>query len=215
MRKIYGVNASPFVRKVRVALAEKGLDYEMEPVMPFGQSEEYMKISPLGKIPTYQEDDFIVPDSSVIIHYLEQTNPEPPLYPADPRECARALFLEEYGDTALVNAAAAVFVQRVVNPKIKGEPTDEDAVKKTLEEDLPPLFDYLESQLTEGASTILASGFTVADIAIGSPFVNLSHGGEQIDAGRWPKLAKYVDGLFERASFKSLIEEEREFFAAA
>ncbi|NIR35171.1 MAG: glutathione S-transferase family protein, partial [Actinobacteria bacterium] len=47
---LHGVNASPFVRKVRVALIEKGIDYELIPVMPMGVSEEFKKISPLGKI---------------------------------------------------------------------------------------------------------------------------------------------------------------------
>ena len=56
MRKVHGVGASPFVRKVRVALAEKGLDYELEPVLPFGASAEFKKISPLGKIPVLQEE---------------------------------------------------------------------------------------------------------------------------------------------------------------
>ena len=51
MPTIHGVNASPFVRKVRVAMLEKGLDYDLEPVMPIGVSDEFKKLSPLGKIP--------------------------------------------------------------------------------------------------------------------------------------------------------------------
>ena len=69
---LHGVNASPFVRKARIALAEKGVDYELVPVMPMGQTQEYMKMSPLGKIPCYQEGDFTLPDSSCIIAYLER-----------------------------------------------------------------------------------------------------------------------------------------------
>ena len=67
MPTVLGVNASPFVRKVRVALAEKGIDYELNPVMPIGQSPEYLRKSPLGKVPCYEDGDFTLPDSSCII----------------------------------------------------------------------------------------------------------------------------------------------------
>ena len=73
MPKIHGVNASPFVRKTRVALAEKGIVYELVPVMPIGVSDEFKKISPLGKIPCYQDGDFTLPDSSCICAFLERT----------------------------------------------------------------------------------------------------------------------------------------------
>ena len=81
---LHGVNASPFVRKARVALAEKGIEYETVPVMPMGQPAEYYEISPLGKIPCYVEGDFALPDSSVIIAYLERKQSEPRLYPETP-----------------------------------------------------------------------------------------------------------------------------------
>jgi glutathione S-transferase len=58
--------------------------------------------SPLGKIPCFQDGDYTLPDSSCIIAYLERTNPRPALYPEDPKEYGRALFLEEYADSRLV-----------------------------------------------------------------------------------------------------------------
>ena len=56
--------------------------------------------------------------------------------------------------------------------------------------------------------------FSVADIAIGSVFVNMQHAGEAVDAGRWPKLAAYVDRIHARPSFKGLIEEEKAAFTS-
>ena len=52
MIKIYGVHGSPFVRKVLVALDFKGIPYEIVPQMPFSGDKEYLKINPLGKVPT-------------------------------------------------------------------------------------------------------------------------------------------------------------------
>jgi glutathione S-transferase len=79
MPTLYGSLGSPFVRKAIVALTEKGIAYEHDPVVPFGPNPEYRKISPLGKIPAFRDGDRTLADSSVIIAYLERTNPEPPL----------------------------------------------------------------------------------------------------------------------------------------
>ena len=51
---LYGVNVSPFVRKVRVALAEKNIAHEHESVNPMSPPENYREISPLGKIPAWR-----------------------------------------------------------------------------------------------------------------------------------------------------------------
>lgn len=212
MPKLHGVNLSPFVRKVRVALAEKNIAYEQDPVLPFGPREELMKISPLGKIPVYEEDGFTVPDSSVIISYLEQTHPNPPLYPSDPRDRARALFLEEFADTRILERVQPVFFERVVNPRFMNKETDSARVEEALKEGLPPVFDYLESQVSQGDAAV-AGRFSVADIAIGSFFVNLMHAGEKVDASRWPKLAAYLEAVHARPSFKALIEEESKALA--
>ena len=48
MIQVHGVLLSPFVRKVRAVFEEKGLAYELNPVMPFGATDEFKRISPLG-----------------------------------------------------------------------------------------------------------------------------------------------------------------------
>ena len=209
---LYGVNASPFVRKTRIALIEKGIDYDSVPQMPMGQPPEYFEISPLGKIPCYVEGDFSLPDSSAIIAYLEKKAPNPPLYPSEPQAFARALWYEEYADSKLAEMAGKVFFNRVVKAKMMKQPVDADAVAEGLA-GLPPLFDYLDKEI--GDRDVLAgSHFSVADIAVCSMFVNLRHAGEAVDAGRWPSLATYVERHHGRPSFKSVIEEETAVFAS-
>ena len=198
MSTLHGINASPFVRKTRIALKEKGIDYELAPVMPINVSDEFKQISPLGKIPVYSPQDGVnIPDSSVIIAYLEKVQPQPPLYPSDPVDFARALFLEEYGDSAVVNAAGTVFRQRIVAPMFLGETTDEAVVKEALEVTLPPLLTYLDKQ-AEAGEFLVGGAFSVADIGITSPFINLLHTGETVDAGSYPNLARYLGGMFAR-----------------
>jgi glutathione S-transferase len=215
MPTVYGVNASPFVRKVRVFLAEKNISYDLEPIIPINVSPDYKKISPLGKIPAYRDGDLTLCDSSVICAYLERVKPEPALYPADPYEYARALWFEEYGDSGLAAVAGGkIFLERIVAPRFLNRPTDEAVVNKAINEELPPLFDYLESQLTADGA-IVGKMFSIGDIGIATQFVNMRHGGVTVDAVRWPKLAQYVDRVHSRPSFKALIEEEAAAFRSA
>ena len=210
MPTVYGVPISPFVRKVRVAMAEKGIAYDLDPVVPVNVSPEYRKISPLGKVPAFRDGDKTLADSSVIIAYLERTHPNPPLYPSDPYEYARALWFEEYADGGLLTIIGPkIFFQKIVAPRFFNQKTDEAVVKKAVEEELPPMLDYLESQLAPGASTLVGKQFTVGDIGVASQFVNLSHAGYGVDTKRWPKLAAYLAAVHERPSFRPLIAEER------
>jgi glutathione S-transferase len=215
MPVLHGVNASPFVRKVRIALKEKGIAYELDPVLPFGVSDEFKKMSPLGKVPCYTPKEGVhIPDSSVIIAYLERTKPSPALYPANPEDFARALFLEEYGDSVVVAAAGAVFFNRIVGPKFLNQPGDPKAIETALTETLPPLLAWLDGQI-KGKEFFVGGQFSVADIGVTSPFVNLQHAGETVDAGKYPNLAKYLTAMMARPSIKELIEEEKAFFQQA
>src|SRR5262245_34239765 len=215
MPTVIGANASPFVRKVRAALAEKKIAYDLEPLIPINVSAEFKKISPLGKIPVYRDGHVTICDSSIICAYLERRHPTPALYPADAYEFARALWFEEYGDTALVNVVGAkIFFKKVVAPAFLNQPVDEAAIQKAVDEDLPPLFDYLESQL--GSSEGIAGGrFSIGDIGIVTQFVNLRHAGFSPDTKRWPKLARYVARTLERPSFHALWKEEAAAFGSA
>ena len=212
MRTVMGVSASPFVRKVRVVLAEKGLEYELVPVFPGPQAPpDWRQTSPLGKVPAFKDGDRIINDSSVICAYIERTAPEPRLYPSDPYEYARALWFEEYGDGGIAPVSGGkIFFPRVVGPKFFNQPTDEAAVEKAIAEELPPLFDYLESQLT--GEFLVGKSLTIGDIGIGTQFVNLQHASVAPDAKRWPKLSKYVARLLGRPSFAALIQEEKAAF---
>ena len=215
MLKVHGAGASPFVRKVRAALLEKNVPYELNPVIPFGVSAEFKKMSPLGKIPVLEDGNRTLPDSSVILAYLERVHPTPPLYPSDPYEYARALWFEEYADGGMVAVIGAkIFFPKVIGPLFFNRPADTAAIDKAIAEDLPPLFDYLESQLKPGG-WFAGNMFSVGDIAVASQLVNLTHAGVAVDAKRWPNLADFTKRAHGRASFAPLIEEEKAGFPQA
>ena len=212
---IHGANASPFVRKVRVALAEKGIPYELKPQMPGAAlaSPEYLKMSPLGKIPCLQDGDYTLPDSSCIIAYLERTNPKPALYPEDAKQFGRALWYEEYADSKLTETIGAVFFQRIVRKLLFKQDADEAIVRKKIDQEAPPVFDWLEGEIGD-REWLVGTRFSIADLATASPFVNFAHAGERPDAKRWPRLTAYLERIHSRPSYKALIEEEGQTFKA-
>ena len=168
--KILGVHLSPFVRKVAVVLTIKEQGYEQQPVMPGDTAPEFRALSPLGKIPVLVDGDFSVADSTAICEYLDEKYPTPAVMPADPQQRARARFLEEYGDSKLVEAASIIFIENFVNPNMRGQPSDAARVASAENELLPPHLDYLESQVPEDG--FLFGNFCTADISIVSPVIN-------------------------------------------
>ena len=163
-------------------------------------------MSPLGKIPAFEDGSVSISDSSVILAYLERSKPEPALYPSDPVHYARALWFEEYADTRLIEAIAPVFLERMIAPSVFNRPTDQAKVDESLNEKIPAAFDYLESQLD--GDHLTGPAFSVADIAVGSMLRQFHMANEGVDSSKWPKLAAYVDKVHGRASFDRTAEAE-------
>ena len=212
---VYGGSVSPFVRKVRVAMAEKELAYSLEQINPFSPPPDFVEISPLKRIPAFRDTDLPEPnnhlaDSSVICDYLEHKYPNPPLYPKEPYARARALWFEEYADSQIAsNMVRPLFFERVVKKILKLQ-TDESVCEAALRDHMPAIGDYLEKEIGNN-EYMVANAFSIADIAIGSMFVNIHHVDEGIDPARWPKLAAYVARVHARPSFRAPIEEESPF----
>ncbi|MGC8536589.1 MAG: glutathione S-transferase family protein [Rhizomicrobium sp.] len=213
---VYGGSVSPFVRKVRVVLIEKGIDYRLDPVNPFAPQPEFLAISPLKRIPVLRDTDLpepnTLPDSSVICDYLEHKYPEPALYPKAAFARARALWFEEYADSAVAETIGrGLFFERIVKRMLRQEP-DEAVCTKTLTQKIPPLFDYLEREI--GTREFLVEDhFSIADITVGSMFVNFLHAGEVPSKERWPQLSAYVARIHARPSFAGLVAEENGLIA--
>ena len=93
MIKLYTFPLSTNSRKVRIALLEKGLEFErvnVDLAKREQKNPEYLKIHPFGQVPALDDEGFIVYDSTVINEYLEDEYPYPPLMPEDSEGRARA-----------------------------------------------------------------------------------------------------------------------------
>lgn len=205
---VYGAPLSPFVRKLRLLLAEKGLDYQLQIVAPFNQPDWFFEISPLGRIPGFRDGELSLADSSVIAQYIEEQHPETiALYGHSAAERAQIRWLEKYADYELAPLTTfCVFVNRALNPTM-GKPCDEAAVQKAIEDKLPRHFDYLEKTLA-GNDYFVGNRLSMADLAFACQVINMEHGNAQIDAARWPGLAALQARLCQRDSVQAILPDE-------
>jgi glutathione S-transferase len=213
---LLGSSVSPFVRKVRVCLVEKGLEFQQEQVNPFAPPEGYHEISPLGKIPALKDGDRALCDSSVICAYLEKKHPSPALYPSDPYDYARALWFEEFADGGIMPVTGGnVFFPLVLKPLFGNKPEPDAAdvanAEQVWSEKVTPLLDYLEKQLGDGEHFVGAR-FGIADISVASILANSRHAGFAPERKRFPKLRAFLDRVWSRPSFKQSLDEETPVF---
>ncbi|WP_298188250.1 glutathione S-transferase family protein [uncultured Pseudomonas sp.] len=211
---VYGAPLSPFVRKVRLLLAEKALDYQLELILPFGkQPDWYRELSPLGRIPALKDGDLALADSSVICQYLDDKYPQSAsLFGQSPEQRAQVLWLEKYADYELAPLCTfTVFSNRVLKPS-SGQSSDEAAVHKALHEQLPPHFDYLEKTLGSG-QYLVGDSLTLADLALTCQLINMQHGDAQLDAERWPNLSAHYARIKARPSVQGVLPNEQKMLA--
>lgn len=204
---LHGVYGSPFVRKVLAVLAIKGLPFEHIQQMPFTRDEEFKKISPIGKVPAIQDGDLTVSDSTVICEYLEEAYPDNPVYPTDPATKARARWYEELGSNTVAELAAGIFFQRFMRPMAFKQDPDEELVAKIIDKQLPPLLDYIETQVPD-EGFIYGDDLYVADMSLVSPFINAGYAGYNIDAERWPKFAEFSERVKSHPAMAAILEAE-------
>jgi glutathione S-transferase len=208
MIKIYGTPLSPFVRKALLTLEYKGLEYQNEPTFPGDQSPKFRAISPLGKIPVLEHDDFAIPDTSVICRYLERIAPEPGLYPSDPKDEARAGWIEEYADTRLIETCAGVFQERLLKPKLLKQPTDEARLATLLDKGLPECLAYVESLVPE-SGYLVGDRLSIADLALVTCFIQAQYGDYDVDGKAYPKLRRYLDQAYASPLIVNRMKSER------
>lgn len=203
---LMGSSISPFVRKVMVFLAEKGVPYEHQDVNPFSPPEGFREVSPLGRIPAFRHDDRVVNDSSIICRYIERLHPTPAFYPSDPYQSARAEWIEEYMDGGFVPVAGAkVFLPLVLRPLMTGKEADETEPRKVIENELPPFFEYLNDQLGNG-EYFVGDSMSIADITVACLAVNARLAGVNPDAKRFPKLHAFLKRMHARPSLQAVIQ---------
>lgn len=204
---VYGAALSPFVRKVLFFIEEKGLEYNLENVMPGMLPDWYLDINPLGRIPSLRDGDLDLSDSAVICHYLQRkyggkTN----LLGDTPAEKAKVEWFEKYADYEVAPLATfTVFFNRALMPMM-GKSCNEEKVQEALAK-LPKHLDYLEAQLN-GNEYFVGNRFTLADIAVATQWINFEYGKERLDEQRWPNLVAHKARILGREAGQKRLAHE-------
>jgi glutathione S-transferase len=146
---LYGGLLSPFVMRVALAARAKGLDLPIK--LPDGgmKTPEFLKLNPLGKMPTLVHDGFALPESEVIVQYLEDIHPHPTIMPDHPQDRARARLLSRIADVYVMPQLAVMF---------QGKSVDSAALAAALA--------ALEHFMAKGDIHAVGHGFSVADCAL-------------------------------------------------
>ena len=160
-----------------------------------------MEISPLGRIPSLRDREIAeegpagtITDSSAICGYLEKRQPDPAIYPADPFDYGRALWLEEYADTGMAMAGGMGLFRPIIFNLFQRKEPDLDTARKTWNEKLPPLWDYLEAQL-DGGTHFIGKTITIADIAVACQIAQTDMLAGLPDQAKWPALVAHYQAM--------------------
>jgi glutathione S-transferase len=146
---LYENPISPYVQKVKIALYEKGLEFESRLPNLFGAlDEEFLRTSPRREIPTLVDDDATLFDSTIILEYLEEKYPSPALMPESPAARARARMIEDVCDTSL---EAILWGLAEIKFFGRGKGGLGEQLQKRAAEQLAGAYAYLERHMGEGA----------------------------------------------------------------
>jgi glutathione S-transferase len=108
MPTLYDAARCPYCARVRIALAEKRVEHEVVEIDLDDRPDWLYEKNPLGKVPVFEDGGLVLPESLVILEYLDERYPEPALLPAEPRERAVARLAAARFDNALGSAYYAL-----------------------------------------------------------------------------------------------------------
>lgn len=168
--KLISAPLSLFAKKVEIALAEKGIEHERV-LAAFTQTEGYtprhpdvLAHNPKRQVPVLIDGDLALYDSTVIIEYLEDSHPSPPLFPSSPRERARCRLLELYADEVILASLKPLMHRNEPGAAARPEWASREAAAAPAEASLAAHYAKIDQSLDCGDH--LCGEFSAADIAV-------------------------------------------------
>jgi len=199
--KLIGSVTSAYVRKARVVLAEKKLDYQFELENVWAPETQIASSNPLGKVPCLvMEDGSTMYDSRVIAEYLDTLTPVCKLLPANSRDRANVKVWEALADGVL-DAAVLAYLERTWRPAGQQSQAWFDRQMGKVHAGLAVMSENLGEQ-----PFCMGIHYTLADVAVGCTLGWLSFRFPNIAwRDTYPNLARLFDKLSERPSFKDTV----------
>jgi glutathione S-transferase len=166
--KLYYHPFSTYSRRVLIAFAEKQIPHELVAVDMAARKhreQSYLSLNPYGRVPTLDEDGFVLYESTTILTYLEATRPTPALAPSGPRERALVDMHMKLCDLQFTRHAGTIIFPKRFLPKERWNESAMAEAKAEIEKHLT----ILERQLT-GKTYLVGEQFTLADVCY-APFL--------------------------------------------
>lgn len=194
--KLIGALASPYVRKVRIVLAEKKLDYKLELENVWAEDTRIQQSNPLGKVPCLvMEDGEAVFDSRVICEYLDTLSPVGKLIPPSGRERVEVRCWEALAD-GVTDAAVQIRVERMFHDEASCSARLIARQRSKIDESLRAM-----SQGLDERTWCASNRLTLADVAMVCALGYLDLRLPDIDwRGAYPNLARHTERMMARAS---------------
>ncbi len=208
MITLYDHPLSPYAQKVRIALREKGVPFQA--TLPGGlgaggAAGEFVEANPRAEVPVLIDGDARVFDSTIILEYLEDKFPSPPLLPASAAERARVRMLEEVMDT---HYEAINWAMGEINWFRRAEGDDAERLKATAARQTKGFMSWLEKQLAR-RPWFNGEAFGWGDVSV-VPFVAAS-AGMGMAPDRDSALSAWLDRVLARPSVAESVGEARNF----
>jgi glutathione S-transferase len=198
--KLIATLTSPYARKVRIALAEKKIEFSLVADSPWVPGNTVADYNPLGKIPVLVLDDgTALYDSRVIVEYLDTVSPVSRLIPEPSRQRIAVKRWEALAD-GICDAAATIFLEKKRPPRQQSKETIERQRDKIARGVIEMARDLDERSWCNGES------YSLADIATGCALGYLDFRYPDVDwRDAHPNLAKLAEKLGARASFADTV----------
>ena len=199
MFKLISATPSPYARKVRIALAEKGLPFELQTEVPWDSTTTTPRHNPLEKLPVLLlEDGSSVYESSYILQYLELKHPQPPLVPPDADGWLAARKLEVLCDGVCDAVVLTLFEK--MRPA-GGSPEWLSRQRRKIEGGIAEM-----ARIVGPREWSVGERFGLGDIAVGTALGYLS---VRLQDMPWralhPNLAAFSDRIEQRRSFRDTV----------
>jgi glutathione S-transferase len=210
---VFGAGYSVYVRSVRLTLAEKGIDYQLDEVdvfAPGGPPAAHLQRQPFGRIPAFEhrtsqhrtpQDSVNIYETSAILRYIDEAFPGPKLQPDDVLARARMnqvlSILDNYAYRTLV---WDIYVQRVSLPA-EGRATDETVITRAM----PMARTCLQAlaELMQDGAWLAGSALTLADLHAAPMFAYFIEAAEARDLlAPHPTLQRWWDRISRRESLR-------------
>lgn len=206
MLKLHGFRLSNYHNKILLALLEKGVPYEEDATVKPSQKEEYLVLSPMGKVPYAEVDGIRLCESAVILEYIEEAFPQKPLLPKDPLARAKVREL-----TAVMELHLELVARRLYGALFGREVPD--STKQSVQQELAKGLRAFKA-LAKFDPYVAGKDLTIADCAAAChlPLISIA---TKVVLGRdaledMPQVKPYLKMLNERPAFAQVNAARRE-----